>query len=93
MSKTVENQPKVYTLYGINTAVHMLRPGARWEITNNYFSRWDDPRPCPTMEEVYDTMEKIKAFEESIDTIWLPEQLEEMAKHNSELRKALGDDN
>jgi len=36
-------------------------------------------------------MEKIKAFEDSIDTIWLPEQLEEMAKYNADLRKALGE--
>jgi hypothetical protein len=69
----------------------MLRPGAKWEISNTTFTRWEDPRPCPTWEEVKDTMEKIKAFEDSIDTIWLPEQLEEMAKYNADLRKALGE--
>lgn len=81
---------KIYTLYGVNTAMDMLRPGAKWEISNTTFTRWDDPRPCPTWEEVVDTMEKIKAFEDSINTIWLPEQIEQMAKHNAELRKALG---
>lgn len=81
---------KIYTLYGVNTAMDMLRPGAKWEISNTTFTRWDDPRPCPTWEEVVDTMEKIKAFEDSINTIWLPEQIEEMAKHNAQLRKALG---
>lgn len=69
---------KIYKLYGIETAMAMLRPGATWEITNGHISKWDDPRPCPPMEEVYATMEKIKAFEDSIDTIWLPEQLEQM---------------
>ena len=54
--------------------MHLLRPGAKWEITNSYFSRWDDPRPCPSWQEVMDTVEKIKAFEDSINTILLPEQ-------------------
>jgi hypothetical protein len=42
------------------------------------FTRWDDPRPKPTTQEVEETMEKIKAFEESINTVWLPEQIEEL---------------
>ena len=69
---------KIYMMYGIDTAMHLLRPGARWEITNNFFSLWDDPRPCPTMEEVHETMEKIKAFEDSINTIWTQEQIEQL---------------
>lgn len=69
---------KIYQLYGIDTAMHMLRPGAKWEISNCMFTRWEDPRPCPTWEEVVETMEKIKAFEESINTIFLPEQLEQI---------------
>jgi len=67
---------KIYRLYGIDTAMHLLRPGAKWEISNTMFTRWEDPRPCPTIEEVFATMGKIKAFEDSIDTIWLPEQIE-----------------
>jgi len=67
---------KIYRLYGIDTAMHLLRPGAKWEITNSHFSNWEDPRPCPKWEEVLDTMEKIKAFEDSINTVWLPEQIE-----------------
>jgi len=66
---------KIYQLYGINTAMHMLRPGARWEIHNSGFSIWEDPRPCPTIEEVRETMEKIKAFEDSINTIWREDQI------------------
>ena len=69
---------KIYTLYGINIAMQLLRPDAKWEITNNVFTRWDDPRPCPKMEEVLATMEKIRAFEDSIETIWLPEQVKKM---------------
>lgn len=69
---------KIYQLYGIDTAMHLLRPGAKWEISNTMFTRWEDPRPCPTMEEVLETMEKIKAFEDSIKTIWTQEQIEQM---------------
>jgi hypothetical protein len=69
---------KIYQLYGIDTAMHLLRPGAKWEISNTTFTRWEDPRPCPSMEEVLETMEKIKAFEDSINTIWTEEQKEQM---------------
>jgi hypothetical protein len=69
------NEAKIYRLYGLDTAMHLLRPGAKWEISNRMITRWDDPRPCPTWEEIDDTMAKIKAFEDSINTIWLPEQL------------------
>ena len=69
---------KIYQLYGIDTAMHLLRPGAKWEISNTMFTRWEDSRPCPTMEEVLETMEKIKAFEDSINTIWTEEQKEQM---------------
>lgn len=72
------NEAKIYRLYGINSAMELLRPGAKWEIANSHFTRWDDPRPCPTWEEIDATMEKIKAFEDSIETIWLPEQFAEL---------------
>ena len=83
---------KIYRLMGIDTAMDLLRPGAAWEISNNHFTRWEDERPCPTIEEVHETIEKIKAFEESINTIYTKDQLEEMAAHNAEIAKALGDD-
>ena len=76
-------------LYGIDTAMHLLRPGARWEITNNFFSLWDDPRPCPTMEEVHETMEKIRAFEDSINTIFTEEQLEQITGQQRVYDKAV----
>ncbi len=40
------------------------------------------------MEEVLWTMEKIKEFEESIPTIWLPEQLEAKAAQEKEFEEA-----
>jgi tRNA uridine 5-carbamoylmethylation protein Kti12 len=70
---------KIYQLYGIETAMHMLRPGAKWEISNTMFTRWEDPRPCPSWDEVKETMEKIKAFEDSIDTVWTDEQMQKLA--------------
>lgn len=82
-------QSKVYRFFGIDTAMQLLRPGAKWEISNGVFTRWDDPRPCPTIDEVYGTMKKIKDFEDSINTIWLPEQLSELQGEHDELEKAL----
>lgn len=70
---------KIYTLFGVDTAMQLLRPGANWEISNAVFTRWDDPRPCPSWQEVKETMDKIKAFEDSINTVWLPEQIEQLA--------------
>ena len=69
---------KIYRLFGINTAMELLRPNAKWEISNRMITRWDDPRPMPSWDEIDATMEKIKAFEESINTIWLPEQFAEL---------------
>lgn len=80
---------KIYKLFGIDTAMYLLRPGAKWEISNNVFTRWEDERPCPTIEEVYETIDKIKAFEDSINTIYTKKQLEEMGVKEAELEKAL----
>lgn len=84
-------QTKIYRLLGIDTAMYLLRPGASWEISNNEFTRWEDERSCPTMQEVYETIDKIKAFEDSINTIYTAKQLEEMGVKKAELEKALGD--
>ncbi len=69
---------KVYQLYGINAAMQLLRPQAKWEISNRTITIWEDDRPCPTWEEIDATMEKIKAFEDSIPTIWTTEILEKL---------------
>ena len=82
---------KIYRFYGIDMAVQLLRPGAKWEWTGGLgFTRWDDPRPKPTAQEVEDTMEKIKAFEESINTVWLPEQIEELTGQQRQIEEAIG---
>lgn len=80
---------KVYRFVGIDMAMNLLRPGAKWEISNGVFTRWEDPRPCPSIDEVYYVMEKIKEFEDSIPTIWLPEQLAELEAEHAELQRAL----
>lgn len=81
---------KAYQLVGIDTAMHLLRPGAKWEFTGGLgFTRWEDPRPCPSVEEVFETIEKIQKFEESINTILLPEQREKMEAHLESLQKEL----
>jgi len=80
---------KIYRFFGIDVAMQMLRPGAKWEISNNVFTRWEDPRPCPSIEEVYWVMDKIKEFEESIPTIYLPEQLEAMNAQVKEIEEAI----
>jgi hypothetical protein len=82
---------KQYMLFGIDTAMHLLRPGAKWEISNREFTRWEDPRPCPTWQEVQDTMEKIRQFEDSINTIWLPEQIDAIAEEQQRLEAAIAD--
>jgi len=82
---------KIYRFYGIDMAIHLLRPGAKWEWTGGAgFTRWDDPRPKPSVEEVEQTMEKIKAFEESINTVWLPEQIEELTGQQRQIEEAIG---
>ena len=80
---------KTYQLMGIDTAVHLLRPGAKWEWTGGLgFTRWDDPRPKPSVEEVMETIEKIKAFEDSINTILLPEQKRAFEDYVAQIEQA-----
>ena len=80
---------RIYRFYGIDVAMQLLRPGAKWEISNGVFTRWEDSRPCPSIEEVYWVMDKIKEFEESIPTIWLPEQLDAMNTQVKEIEDAI----
>jgi hypothetical protein len=75
--KVLNKQEKIYQIYGVNEAIELLRPGSKWEWTGGVgFTRWDDPRPQPSYNEVMETMEKIKAFEDSIETIWTEEQID-----------------
>jgi hypothetical protein len=87
----MDKEKKIYRILGIDSAMYLLRPGAKWEISNNQFTRWEDDRPCPTIEEVYETIDKIKAFEDSINTIFTKEQLELMGARKKEIAEALGD--
>lgn len=83
---------KAYHLVGIDTALHLLRPGAKWEFTGGVgFTRWDDPRPCPSVEEVFDVIEKLKEFEDSINIILLPEQREKMEAQLNQIQKELNE--
>ena len=80
---------KTYQLMGIDTAINLLRPGAKWEWTGGLgFTRWDDPRPAPSVEEVMETIEKIKAFEDSINTILLPEQKKAFEDYVAQIEQA-----
>jgi len=81
---------KLYKLYGINVAIELLRPGAKWEYNGHGFTKWDDERPVPSVEEVNDVMEKIRAFEDSIPTLWTKEQLEKIQKQEEEFERAVG---
>lgn len=81
---------KNYQLVGIDTAMHLLRPGAKWEFTGGVgFTRWEDPRPCPSVEEVFETIEKIRQFEESINTILLPEQQKAFDEYAAQIEQGL----
>lgn len=55
----------------IDVAISLLRPGARYQIGNSQFTIWDDPRPEPSWTEIMETVEKIRNFEQSINTIYL----------------------
>lgn len=84
-------ETKLYRMYGIDVAMSLLRPNAKWEISNTTFTRWEDPRPCPSWEEVQWVMDKIREFEDSIPTIWLPEDLEKMKIESDKFDKAIGE--
>ena len=59
----------------IDIAMQFLRPGAKYQLEGTRFTIWADPRPCPSWEEVLDTMEKIRQFEASINTLYLEDYL------------------
>lgn len=67
--------PKIYRLYSLTTAIDLLRPNAKWETDGRKFTKWDDPRPMPDWKEVLEVAEKLKRFEDSLNTIWTEEQL------------------
>ena len=76
----IKPKDKIYRLTGVDSAMEMLRPGAKWEICNSTITRWEDDRPCPSMDEVRDVQKKAREFEDSINTIWKREQEQEILK-------------
>ena len=44
----------IYPVPGIDTAIQVLRPGAKWDLLNQTFIGWDDPenREPPTWDEL-----------------------------------------
>lgn len=91
--KPITTISKTYRLMGIDTAMHLLRPGAKWEISGTMFTRWEDPRPCPSINEVHETILKIKDFEDSINTILLPEQKTEVDAYYKKVDDAVNASN
>lgn len=81
----IKPKDKIYRLTGVDSAMEMLRPGATWEITNQTITKWEDERPCPSMEEIKDVQRKAREFEDSIDTIWTKEQENRMLKRKDEI--------
>ena len=80
-------QSKLYRYLGVDAAINMLRPGAKWELTNTNITRWDDPRPQPTWQLIEETMAKIKAFEDSIPTIWLEDDVSKWEQMEQEYER------
>jgi hypothetical protein len=80
---------KIYRLTGIDSAIEMLRPGAKWEVTNSYFSRWDDDRPQPSMEEVQKVQKLAKEFEDKLDTVWTEEQINSLGLQQTAIKKTM----
>ena len=64
---------KTYITPGIDTAIKILRPGAKYAIDHGTM-KWRDPRPCPTTDEVQEVIYKLKEFEDSIECIELDDE-------------------
>lgn len=62
---------KTYVITGINTAISLLRPEAKYCLQNTNFIEWNDPRPAPTWDEIMETLTKIREFEDTIPSIEL----------------------
>jgi hypothetical protein len=65
-----------YEWVAFDSALALLRPGAKWKLDHGKLI-WEDPRPMPTLDEISNVINKIRDFEESIDYILLPDQVEE----------------
>lgn len=71
-------QRKIYRIFGVVSAIEFLRPGAKYSFSSNDgLVEWLDDRTPPTIEEINETLQKIKDFEDSIESVWTEEQLEQ----------------
>ena len=59
------------SMAAVDIAIMLIRPDAKYQLENVTFTKWDDPRPIPTWEEINETIEKIKNFEQSLNIIYL----------------------
>lgn len=71
---------RTYTITGVHTAINLLRPQAEYALNNTEFIIWNDPRPAPTWEEIQETINKIRDFENSIESIELPKKSSKIDK-------------
>jgi hypothetical protein len=71
------NMKPLYRFTGVDVAIALLRPNAKYEFNGSRIVQWDDSRPEPTPEEIKETQRKAEAFENSIPTVWLQKDLEE----------------
>ena len=85
----IKPKDKIYRLTGIDSAIEMLRPGAKWEISNSTFTRWEDDSPCPSMDEVRDVQKKAREFEDSINTILTKDQENQILEMQGKIGGAL----
>ena len=49
-----------YPIPGVDTAIRVLRPGARWDLSNTAFVGWEDDqgREPPTWEEIQEEVKR-----------------------------------
>tara|TARA_R100000655_G_scaffold104339_1_gene151497 strand:- start:426 stop:689 length:264 start_codon:yes stop_codon:yes gene_type:complete len=77
-------QKKIYRLTGLDSAMEMLRPGAKYEISSSdkglIFTRWEDDRTKPSMEEVANVQKLAKEFENKVNTVWKEEDFNKLNK-------------
>jgi len=85
----IKPKDKIYRLTGIDSAMEMLRPSATWEITDGKFTKWEDDRPQPSMEEIQEVQQKARDFEDSINTIWTEKQKVEILKIQGKIKGVL----
>ena len=83
-------EEKIYRLSGIDSAIELLRPNAKWVLENGYFKEWNDSRPEPSIEEIKQVQKYAKEFENKVNTIWRKEDKEVICKRLQYLHEVLG---